>query len=169
MKYCAKCFIAIITFASASAFADDMSDCQKAKGAYLTGVVNSSPVFVHGHDKNFNGHRIELSHTHLTFKESNSGATYDVAIDNVFAPGYDQSPHSVPSPLNTIRIGDTVNLCGIIYSGGGKKGIHWVHNNCSEVASSNKPNGFLNVVNAKGVKSKNLESSEEYCGIWPQH
>ena len=71
---------------------------------------------------------VELSHTHLTLLSDQDGRSYHVAIDNVFATGYDAAGESVPAPLSTIRTGDRLELCGKLFTRGGL-GIDWVHTN----------------------------------------
>ena len=40
------------------------------------------------------------------------GRFYDIAIDDVFAAGYDQAGESVPAPLSRIQPGNRLELCG---------------------------------------------------------
>jgi hypothetical protein len=88
--------------------ADDAAKCQAAAGSYLTGTVVSGPRFKPGARL----HGTYLSHTHLTLRGDADGRAYDVAIDNVFANGYRHNQRSVPAPLNTIKVGDRLELCG---------------------------------------------------------
>jgi hypothetical protein len=44
-------------------------------------------------------------------------STADLAIDNVFANGYCHNHRSVPAPLNTIKVGSQLELCGARQSG----------------------------------------------------
>lgn len=145
---------------SAHALADDAADCKAADGTLLTGQVVSAPTFKDGMFKR----GVELSHTHLNLKGTD-GRTYDVAIDNVFASGYQKNVKSVPSPLNTIQVGDALELCGIPFSGG----IHWVHNNCGDTPTPSDPNGWIKKVSADGSVGQNLEASQTYCYLWPHH
>jgi hypothetical protein len=92
---------------------DDAAKCQAAAGSYLTGTVVSGPRFKPGAPL----HGTFLSHTHLTLRGDADGRTYDVAIDNVFADGYRHNQRSVPAPLNTIKVGDRLELCGKLYTG----------------------------------------------------
>jgi hypothetical protein len=120
--------------------------------------VVSAPKFKHGMYKK----GVELSHTHLQL-QGEDGQTYDVAIDNVFASGYQAHSKKVPAPLDTIAVGDKVQACGIPFKGG----IHWVHNNCGDTPTRSDPNGWLKVVRADGSTGPNLEDSQKYCGLWP--
>lgn len=145
---------------STEAFADDAADCKAAGGALLTGQVVSAPKFNSGMFRQ----GVELSHTHLNLKGTD-GKTYDVAIDNVFAAGYQKNKKGVPAPLNTVEVGDHLEVCGIPFSGG----IHWVHNNCGDAPTKSDPNGWIKKVNADGSVEQNLEASQKYCYLWPQH
>jgi len=156
----------ILLSLSLAAHADDATDCAAAKATFLSGTIISSPVFKPGKPKVRHGKHAELSHTHLTFKDAKTNDIYDVAIDNVFATGYDQAHHQVPAPLNTLTLGDTIHVCGITYNDNGKKGIHWVHTNCGAPSTEQKPNGFIKKLDAQGKSSKNLEANEEYCDLW---
>jgi hypothetical protein len=93
--------------------ADDAAKCQTAAGSYLVGAVVSGPRFKPGAPL----HGTYLSHTHLTVR-GDDGQAYDVAMDNVFANGYRHNQPSVPAPLNTIKVGDRLELCGQLYTGG---------------------------------------------------
>jgi hypothetical protein len=94
------------------------------------------------------------------------GQSYDVAIDDVFATGYDAAGESVPAPLSTIRTGDRLELCGTLYTHGGL-GIDWVHTNCGERPNRGQPNGWLKVLAPDDTPGPNLEASQEYCRLWP--
>ncbi|WP_434626997.1 hypothetical protein [Chromobacterium sp. CV08] len=146
---------------SFSALADAKSDCRAAAGSYLTGTVVSGPSFASG--QMLNG--VELSHTHVSLQADQDGRTYDVAMDNVYASGYDSAGESVPYPLNTIQPGDRLQLCGQRYTSG--VGIHWVHINCGVKPSSRQPNGWTKKINSDGSVSGNYESNTEYCQLWP--
>jgi hypothetical protein len=115
--------------------ADDAAKCQTAAGSYLVGAVVSGPRFKPGAPL----HGTYLSHTHLTVR-GDDGQAYDVAMDNVFANGYRHNQPSVPAPLNTIKVGDRLELCGQLYTGG-SVGIHWVHTDCGATPSPEKPDG----------------------------
>ncbi|SAK66993.1 hypothetical protein AWB78_02440 [Caballeronia calidae] len=145
---------------STSTFADDAADCKAAGGSMLTGQVVSPPKFKSGMFRK----GVELSHTHLNLKGSDN-KTYDVAIDNVFASGYQKNKKGVPAPLNTIKVGDTLELCGAPFPGG----IHWVHNNCGDTPTKSDPDGWIKKVSADGRVGENLELSQKYCYLWPHH
>jgi hypothetical protein len=144
------------------ALADEAAQCQASGGSYLTGSVIQGPAFVPGHSRR----GVQLSHTHLTLEADQDGQSYDVAIDNVFASGYDQASESVPSPLSTITIGDRLELCGKLYQSGGR-GIDWVHTDCGAPPTPDQPDGWIKILAPDGLPGPNLESSEEYCSLWP--
>ena len=148
-------------FAAVTARADEASQCQANGGVYLTGTVTKGLNFVHGHPRD----GVELSHTHLRLRSDQDGRSYDVAIDNVFATGYDAAQESVPAPLSTIRTGDRLELCGKLYAHGGS-GIDWVHTDCGEPPSAAQPDGWLKVLSADRTIGPNLEDSQEYCRLW---
>jgi hypothetical protein len=148
--------------ASGAAFADEAAQCQANAGAYLTGSVTGAPAFRHGHPRK----GVELSHTHLTLRSDQDGQSYDVAIDNVFAAGYDAAGESVPAPLSAIRPGDKLELCGKLYTQGGP-GIDWVHTNCGDTPTADQPDGWVKILAPDGTPSPNLEASPEYCRLWP--
>jgi hypothetical protein len=102
-------------FASGTARADEAAQCRANAGIYLTGRVTDVPSFAPGHVRA----GVELSHTHLTLLSDQDGQTYDAAIDNVFATGYDAAAESVPAPLASIRPGDRLELCGKLFAHGG--------------------------------------------------
>lgn len=149
-------------FAWGAARADEAAQCRANAGTYLTGSVTEGPAFAPGHLRE----GVELSHTHLTLLSDQDGQSYDVAIDNVFASGYDAAGESVPPPLSAIRPGDRLELCGKPYAHG-EPGIDWVHTNCGETPDAAQPDGWLKVLAADGTPGPNLEASREYCRLWP--
>jgi hypothetical protein len=149
-------------FASGVARADEAAQCRANAGTYLTGSVTEVPTFAPGHARE----GVELSHTHLTLLSDQDGQSYDVAIDNVFATGYDAAGERVPVPLSTLRTGDRLELCGKLYAHGGP-GIDWVHSNCGETPTSAQPDGWVKVLAPDGTPGPNLEDSQEYCRLWP--
>jgi hypothetical protein len=108
---------------------------------------------------------VELSHTHLTLLSDQDGRSYDVAIDNVFATGYDAAGERIPVPLSTIRTGDRLEVCGKLFNDA-RPGIDWVHTNCGETPTAAKPNGWVKVMAPDGTPGPNLEDSQEYCRLW---
>lgn len=154
-------FALMLAALSTSALADDAADCATAGGTLLTGQVVSPPKFKDGMFRK----GVELSHTHLQLKGATDGKTYDVAIDNVFASGYQKNKKGVPAPLNTIAMGDKLEVCGIPFQGG----IHWVHNNCGDTPTKSDPNGWIKKVQADGSVGPNLEDGQKYCYLWPHH
>ncbi|CAB3640849.1 hypothetical protein LMG24238_00249 [Paraburkholderia sediminicola] len=150
----------LLTSLSTAACADDEQDCQAAGGSLLTGQVVSPPKFKHGSFRK----GVELSHTHLTLKGDSDGNNYDVAIDNVFASGYQSNSKAVPAPINSIEVGDKLSVCGIPFNGG----IHWVHNNCGDTPTSTDPNGWIKEITSDGSDGPNLEGGQKYCYLWPR-
>ena len=148
--------------ASVTARADEAAQCRANAGTYITGIVTDGPTFTTGRPRE----GVELSHTHLTVQADQDGRAYDVAIDNVFAGGYDAAGENVPAPLSTIRSGDRLELCGKLFTHG-RLGIDWVHTNCGERPRPAQPNGWLKVLAPDGAPGPNLESSQEYCRLWP--
>jgi hypothetical protein len=144
------------------AHADEAAACRAADGSFLTGRVTAGPNFVAGHEKR----GVELSHTHVTLLADQDGNTYDVAMDDVFAAGYDAAGESVPAPLSGIAVGTRLALCGALYSSGGF-GIHWVHTDCGQAPAPGQPDGWVIILDAAGLAGPNLEDSQEYCGLWP--
>ena len=148
-------------FVSGTARGDEAAQCQANGGNYLTGKVIKGPTFASGQPRD----GVELSHTHLRLLSDRRRGVYDVAIDNVFAAGYDTAGESVPAPLSTIRTGDRLEICGRLFTHGGR-GIDWVHTNCGARPSKAQPDGWLKVVGPEGSPGPNLESSQEYCRLW---
>jgi|GEM_PF-1956442 len=157
-------------------FESDNSQCQARsaignKNFYLlVGTVSSNPIYQDGGMQE----SVELSHTHfhvVPLGESNPQNFYDVAADNVFASGYDQSQPNklVPAPLNSLAPGTQVELCGITYadqsspSGVVSNGIHWVHIANQQMTEG----GWTKTINPDGTIGDNLENSTEYLYLWP--
>ncbi|HKM61408.1 MAG TPA: hypothetical protein VJY39_02850 [Acidisphaera sp.] len=145
------------------AHADPASDCQAAGGSYMTGAVVSGPQFWRGHPLR----GVELSHTHIRVRSDGDQRVYDVAMDDVFAGGYDAAGDSVPAPLSQIQVGDHVELCGQLYPDG--TGIHFVHTNCGDPPMASDPDGWVKEIAADGARGPNLEASTEYCSLWQRH
>ncbi len=154
-------FLAICLFAAGAARADEAAQCRASAGDYLTGRVTRGPTFRHGHERD----GIELSHTHLTVLSDQDGQAYDVAIDNVFAAGYDKAGERVPVPLSAIHVGQRLDLCGKLYADPAP-GIDWVHTNCAFAPTRAKPDGWLRILAPDGRAGPNLETSQEYCRLW---
>jgi hypothetical protein len=150
----------LVASLAGAAGADMRADCQAADGAYLTGVVVKGPKFAHGQYRQ----GVELSHTHLKLQADQDRQVYDVAIDNVFANGYQQGTSGVPSPIDSIREGDHLALCGELYDRG--VGIHFVHTNCGQGPSSSHPDGWIRVVDASGRAGPNLEGNTNFCPLF---
>ncbi len=143
-----------------AALADERSECAAGNGSLLVGTVLARPTFVAG--KSLQG--IALTHTHVRIRADADGKIYDLAVDDVFASGYQPQTATVPAPLNTITVGQRLEACGLPYVGG----MHWVHNNCGDVPTPHDPNGWLKVVDASGTAGPNLEDSQKYCYLWPR-
>jgi hypothetical protein len=156
MKRTLLCLLSLIVW-PAAAWADAAADCKAAAGTLIVGTAQTNPWFKSG--KPLKG--IPLTHTHLTMQSDADGKSYDVAIDNVFADGYDKSAKTVPAPLNTIAAGDKLSVCGQPFPGG----IHWVHTNCGATPTSAKPNGWVRKV-TDNVAGENMEGSQKYCCLW---
>jgi hypothetical protein len=129
----------------------------------MTGTVHTVPVFQAG---TYKIGTIEISHTHLTMRSDIDHVFYDVAMDNIFASGYDQAGEAIPTPLTTIAKGDRLEVCGKLYTSGGT-GIHWVHSDCGGTPDVANPDGWVKIINADGRVGANLEDSQKYCSVWP--
>jgi hypothetical protein len=140
--------------------ADEQAACAASQGTFLVGTVAAAPRFVPGHERR----GVELSHTHVALR-GDDGRRYDIAIDDVFASGYDQAAGHVPAPLSGIRPGERLELCGKPYSSGGA-GMDWVHTDCGALPTPDQPDGWVKVLGADGTPGANLEASQEYCGLW---
>ena len=155
-------FILLFTFSANTAFAGEAGQCQAQGGSFLSGTVTQGPSFAAGHIRD----GVELSHTHITLQGEQDGESYDVAMDNVFASGYDAAGEAVPSPLSSIAVGDKLDLCGELYQSGGV-GIHWVHTDCGKSPTPSAPNGWVKIIETDGTLGPNFENSQEYCKLWP--
>jgi hypothetical protein len=153
---------AFCVLASGAAHADESALCRAGGGTYLTGKLTSGPTFRHGHRRD----GVQLSHTHLTLLSDHDGQTWDIAVDNVFAGGYDSAGENVPAPLSKLHAGVRLELCGKPYTNSDVPGIDWVHTDCGEVPTRAQPEGWLKILAANGAPGVNLESSREYCGLW---
>ena len=153
-------FALVLGAACAGAQADDRQACAAVDGNYLSGQVVQAPQFAHGQFRQ----GIELSHTHLKLRADQDGRVYDVAIDNVFANGYRRNETSVPAPLDAIRAGDRLQVCGQLYDRG--VGIHFVHNNCGAAPAANHPDGWIKPVDGHGQPGANLEAGTGFCGLF---
>ena len=161
MKKPMRLFALLAFFACSAAHADEAAQCRANDGTYLSGRVTGAPIFARGHLRD----GVELSHTHLKLLSDQDGQSYDVAVDNVFAAGYDGAGESVPAPLSHIRAGDRLELCGKPYANDAP-GIDWVHTDCDAVPTPHRPNGWLKIFDARGAPGANIESSQEYCHLW---
>ena len=145
-----------------TAIADDRADCQAAAGTFLIGKVTQEPRFAEGKTRR-NG--IWLSHTVLTVVDR-EGHSYRIAADNVFASGYVHNQRAIPSPLDTIHVGDKLELCGQAFSDPSQDGLHWVHTNCGARPTRNKPDGWIKLIGSDGRAGPNMEGNTRYCGLW---
>jgi len=156
-----KLLLGCALLAAFSAYADEAATCSASAGSYRSGVVVKWPKFSYGQFRK----GVELSHTHLKMKADQDGKVYDVAIDNVFASGFEPNQRTVPASLSTIRVNDRVEACGQLYTDGGV-GIHWVHTNCGKTPTAAKPDGWLKVISAGGQPGQNIESNTQYCSVF---
>jgi hypothetical protein len=124
-------------------------------------VVIASPTFASG--RPLQG--IPLTHTHIRIRGDADGKRYDLAVDDVFASGYQPQREVVPPPLSAIAVGQHLQACGLPYAGG----MHWVHTSCGDTPTPQEPNGWLKLVDAAGVPGPNLEASQSYCYLWPNN
>ena len=154
------CILATCVLSASLAYADEKSDCEANDGAFLIATVVKGPSFANGKPRK----GIHLSHTHLVVKVDGDDASYDVAMDNVFAFDYVENSKKIPHSLMSIQVGDRLELCGELYDD--SPGIHWVHTNCGATPTRDKPNGWVKVVDASGQPGANLEGSERYCRLW---
>lgn len=149
-----------------ASFAADSQACQNNGGTLFVATIVSNPVYKSGSSRQ----GVELSHTHVSAvpigEQQSSANTYDIAMDNVFASGYDSAEpnNQVPAPLTSLKVGQNVEFCGQPYSDGG--GIHWVHTNCGDTPTTSEPNGSVRIINSSGSLGTNLENSTEYCSLW---
>jgi hypothetical protein len=153
----------VLALANGLIWAGDKSACEAASGAYRSGTVVKAPVFAHGQYQK----GVELSHTHLSILADQDGQTYDVAIDNVFANGYDAHQTGIPAPINAIKVNDRLELCGQLYSRG--VGIHFVHTNCGASPSAQHPDGWIKPLSGSGNAGVNLEANTAYCSLFQRH
>ena len=153
--------LSCLLMAAFAAHADEAATCSAAAGVYRTGTVVKAPKFAHGQFRK----GVELSHTHIRMKADQDGKEYDVAIDNVFASGFEPNQKTVPSSLSGIRVNDKVEACGQLYTHGGV-GIHWVHTNCGKRPKPSKPDGWIKVIAADGTPGRNIESNTQYCSLF---
>jgi hypothetical protein len=143
---------------AAVAAASDQSNCTAAAGTFMTGKITAGPRFATG--SFLKG--VELSHTHVTLKSDQDGKSYDIAMDDVYASGYDVAGESIPEPLKSLKVGNRLELCGEPFPGG----LHWVHSNCGIKPTKTTPNGWVKLLNSSGKAGANLEGSQEYCYLW---
>jgi hypothetical protein len=144
----------VIMLASAFALADGRSACEAGDGAYRSGTIVNGPRFSHGQYRQ----GVELSHTHLSLRADQDARVYDVAIDNVFANGYDARQGGVPSPISSLRVGERLEVCGVLYDRG--VGIHFVHASCGR-PNANHPDGWI-----RQPGGANLEANTAYCDLF---
>lgn len=152
--------IALTSLPAAAQSDSEVAACKANAGTLLVGTLSGSPRFKHGQFRK----GVELSHTHLKVIDA-QGKSYDVAIDNVFAAGYQKNMKTVPAPLNALKDGDRIEACGAPFPGG----IHWVHTNCGSTPTPTAPNGWLKKLGADGSVSENYEGNQAYCKLWPRH
>ena len=155
--------LAVLLLWGAAAHADNHLACAAAGGSYLTGSVVQTARFAHGQFRK----GIELSHSHLMLVADQDGRRYDVAIDNVFASGFDAHDRGVPPAIAAIRLHDRLELCGQLYDRG--VGIHFVHTNCGAAPTQTHPDGWIKTLASDGRPGANLEANPAYCGLFQRH
>lgn len=144
----------------AASWAADQQSCEAAAGSYRSGAVVNSPKFAHGQYRR----GIELSHTHIRLLAEQDGRIYDVAIDNVFANGYDPRQGGMPAQFSGIRPNDRIEVCGQLYTRG--VGVHFVHTNCGASPTAAHPDGWIRLVARNGSVGANLEANTAACGLF---
>ena len=163
MNSLSACCQILLAALALPAVADSKLMCEAAAGTYLSGTVLTRPVFAHGQYRK----GIELSHTHLSLMADQDGRRYDVAIDNVFANGYDPNTRGIPAALAAIQVKDRLALCGQLYTRG--TGIHWVHGNCGAKPTPDHPEGWIKTLSADGQVGINLEGNNAFCPLFGRH
>lgn len=158
MKSAHFLLLALVSFSAQAQTSTEQSACTAAAGTFMTGTVVSDPTFAYGSYRQ----GVELSHTHIQVQSDSDGSNYDIAIDNVYADGYDQAGDSVPDPLTSLVTGARVELCGLPFPGG----MHWVHSNCGARPTSSDPDGWVKVLDNLNNPGPNLEDNQEYCYLW---
>jgi hypothetical protein len=153
----------LLSLVSVLAHADGRQACDAAAGSYLTGSVVQTARFAHGQFRK----GVELSHSHLTLLADQDGRRYDVAIDNVFASGFDAQGRGVPPAIGAIGLHDRLELCGQLYDRG--VGIHFVHTNCGAAPTPAKPDGWIKRIGGDGRAGANLEANPAYCSLFGRH
>jgi hypothetical protein len=124
----------------------------------VTGTVISGPSFQYGNYKQ----GVELSFTHVKVKSDQTGKVLDIAMDNVYADGYDYAGESVPDPLTSINVGNRLEVCGESVTGG----LKFTHTNCGITPTKTTPNGWVKIIGSNGSVGSNLQESTEYCYLW---
>lgn len=160
MKSVLFVLLALASIGAQAQTSTEQDACTAAAGTFMTGTVVSDPTFASGSYRQ----GVELSHTHIQVQSDIDSYNYDIAIDNVYAAGYDTAGESVPDPLTSLVSGTWVELCGMPYSDG--TGMHWVHSNCGVQPTPSDPDGWVKVLDASGNAGPNLESNQEYCYLW---
>ncbi len=94
-----------ILFVTRPVWANEQADCAANAGTLLVGTVASGPTFARGHERR----GVELSHTHVRLR-GDDGRSYDIAIDNIFAEGYDQAGEHVPRLCRILRMASVSNF-----------------------------------------------------------
>lgn len=154
--------VTILSTVAIAAFADDSANCAAGDGTILTGVVVAGPHFAKAKET-LKG--VKLSHTHIGFQADGNSAVYDIAIDNVFAADFVKNSSSSPASLMAIKVGDRLQLCGRVYSPP-EVGMDWVHTNCGDAPTTDKPNGWIKELGSNGQAGPNLDSTQTYCYLW---
>lgn len=161
MKSALLVLLGVVSISAQAQTATEQDACAAAAGTFMTGTVVSDPAFAPGSSRQ----GVELSHTHIQVQSDIDGYNYDIAIDNVYAAGYDAAGESIPDPYTTLLTGTYVELCGMPYTDG--TGMHWVHSNCGAQPTPSDPDGWVKILDDLGNPGPNLASNQEYCYLWP--
>lgn len=158
MKSVLLLLLGLVSICAQAQSVSEQDACTAAAGTFMTGTVVSDPTFAYGSYRQ----GVELSHTHIQLQSDSDGYNYDIAIDNVYADGYDYAGESVPDPYTSLVSGTRVELCGLPFPGG----MHWVHSNCGAQPTPSNPDGWVKVLDSLGNPGPNLAESQEYCYLW---
>lgn len=159
MKTCFPLLASLLLLAQSTG-ASEAAACAAAHGTLLTGVVGKAPKF-HRATETLDG--VKLSHT-ILYLSADDGKSYQVAMDNVYAPDFVKNANAMPPSLAALTVGTRLEVCGQKYSDG--SGIHWVHDNCGVTPTARAPDGWVKRLGPGDAAGANLEGSTAYCHLW---